>query len=345
MKKTNNNPLTITRIAKELKVSPGTISKTFTSSGYVSEKTKKRIINYVKKVGFVPNHSASVLKGKSSKTLGVVFADIGLFGLEHNFFGPIIQAFKNYVENEGYEIVFIPKKIGEKEPSMLSWVKNKKVDGVLILTGNINNAQIIELVNSGIPCVSSDISMENLFSIYSDDHHGINLAIDYLTQKGIKDIAAISGPRTSRAYAERTESYFLRMNQENMPINDLHPWYCEIVGYGYSSALESALSWIDRWKEKPNTILAFSDDIAMGLIKALKVKGMRVPEDIKVIGYDDNNFSRMHTPALSTIRQDKKLIAEMCAKTLFKLIQNPREEKRQEIIKIPVTLVLRDSCP
>jgi LacI family transcriptional regulator len=345
MKKTPHLPLTITKIAHDLKVSPGTVSKTFTSSGYVSEKTKRRIIKYVNKVGFVPNQSASVLKGKASKTLGIVFADIGLFGLEHNFFGPIIQAFKNYVENEGYEIVFIPKKIGEREPSMLSWVKNKKVDGVLILTGNINNSQIIELVNSGIPCVSSDIAMANLLSVYSDDEQGINLAIDYLIKKGTNRIAALSGPITSRAYAERSRAYFERMNKENVPVNELHPWYSEISGYGYTSALENALGWIDRWIEKPDTIIAFSDDIAMGLIKALKVKGIRVPEDIKVIGYDDNNFSRMHTPAISTIRQDKRLIAEMCAKHLFKLIQNPTDEQKQLVIKIPVTLVIRESCP
>jgi len=345
MKKTPNEQLTITKIAKDLRVSPGTISKAFTSSGHVSPKTKKRIINYVNKVGFVPNHSASVLKSKSSKTLGIVFADIGLFGLEHNFFGPIIQAFKNYVENEGYEIVFIPKKIGDREPSMLSWVKNKKVDGVLILTGNINNSQIIELVNSGIPCVSSDIAMPNLLSVYSDDEQGINLAIDYLISKGIRKIAALSGPITSRAYSERTKAFFARMNKEDTPINELHPWYSEILGYGYTSALENALTWIERWQDKPETIIAFSDDIAMGLIKALKVKGYRVPEDIQVIGYDDTNFARMHTPALSTIRQDKRLIAELCAKYLFELIQHPNAPRKQTINKVPVTLLIRESCP
>jgi DNA-binding LacI/PurR family transcriptional regulator len=340
----NNPPLTITQIAKELKVSPGTISKVFTSSGYVSEKTKNRILKYVKKVGYVPNHSARILKSKTSKTLGIVFADIGLFGLEHNYFGPIIQAFKNFVENEGYEIVFIPKKIGDREPTMLAWVQNKQVDGVLILTGNINNAQIIELVNSGIPCVSSDVQMKNLFSVYSDDQQGVNISLDYLFNKGNRKIAAISGPITSRAYAERTKAFFDRMNAENIPIDELHPWYTEISGYSFNSALEHSLIWIDRWQEKPETILAFSDDIAMGLIRALEVKGYRVPQDIAVIGYDDNNFARIHKPALTTIRQDKKLIAETCGKALIDLINRKDFTPETIVLKLPVHLIIRESC-
>jgi DNA-binding LacI/PurR family transcriptional regulator len=111
--------------------------------------------------------------------------------------------------------------------------------------------------------------------------------------------------------------------------------------YGVAHYYEKALSWIQSWQEKPEAIIAFSDDIAMGLISALKELGYRVPEDISVSGYDDIQFASLFTPALTTIKQDKKTIAETAAMKLLAMIE--KKDVSKGLTTVPVQLVVRQS--
>jgi DNA-binding LacI/PurR family transcriptional regulator len=111
--------------------------------------------------------------------------------------------------------------------------------------------------------------------------------------------------------------------------------------YGVQHYYEQGLLWIQSWKEKPEAIIAFSDDIAMGLIKALTELGYRVPEDISVSGYDDIQFASLFSPALTTIKQDKKRIAETAAIKLLDIIE--KKEVSKGVTTVPVQLMIRQS--
>ena len=334
---------TIYDIAREMELSPSTISKILHHTGKVSEATRKRVLEYVKKTGFVANSNARILKAKHSWTIGIVFSDIASFGLEHPFFGSVLQAFKNYVEKKGFEIVFIVKKLGQAELTYYEWCQNKSVDGVLLLTGDLNDPDIIELVSSEIPCVSADIIMPGLHSSMSDDKMGIELGFQHLLNIGCRTIGAYCGPLSSRAYAERTIAFRALIEQHHMPFEET--WYTNINGYGFQNAYDNAHKWISSWKKAPESILAFSDDMAMGLINALKVKGYRVPQDISVIGYDDIVFAGLFNPPLTTIRQNKVAIAESAADILLNLIngESTEAESEEQVRRIPVQLVVRES--
>ncbi|MCX5775819.1 MAG: LacI family DNA-binding transcriptional regulator [Firmicutes bacterium] len=341
--KTQKPRLTIYDIARDMGLSPSTISKILHHTGKVGDATRKRVLDYVKATGYVANFNARILKAKHSWTIGVVFSDIASFGFEHPFFGSVLQAFKNYVEVKGYELVFIVKKLGQSELTYYEWCQNKSVDGVLILTGDLNDPSIIELVNSGIPCVSADIIMPNLYSAMSDDKMGITISFTHLLDIGCRDIAAFSGPTSSRAYAERTLAYRNLLVKHNTPF--IESWYHDCDGYGVQNAYSQAITWIASWKQKPQAIIAFSDDLAMGLINALKVNKIRVPEDISVIGYDDIAFASLFNPPLTTIRQNKVAIAEAAADALLSLINGNGDilEKPTIIQRIPVQLIIRES--
>ncbi len=334
---------TIYDIARDMQLSPSTISKILHHTGKVSEATRKRVLEYVKKTGFVANSNARILKAKHSWTLGIVFSDIASFGFEHPFFGSVLQAFKNFVEKKGFELVFIVKKLGQAELTYYEWCQNKSVDGVLLLTGDLNDPDIIELVSSGIPCVSADIIMPGLYSTMSDDQMGIELGFHHLRDIGCQTIGAYCGPLSSRAYAERTDTFRSLVAGTKMPFEP--NWYTTINGYGYVNAYENALGWISSWNQAPEAIIAFSDDLAMGLINALKTKGYRVPEDISVIGYDDIAFSGLFNPPLTTIRQNKVAIAESAAEMLLSLINDelPLGDSSVKVRRIPVQLVVRES--
>lgn len=331
---------TIYDVAKAMNLSPGTISKILHNNGNVSIETRKRVLEYIKEVGYVADTSARILKSKHSWTIGVIFADISLIGLEHPFFASIIQHFKNYIEKEGYEIVFIVNKLGENELTYLEWAKNKKVDGVLIVSGNINNKNIIELVESGIPCVSTDIIMHNLNSVMSDDFMGIRLGIEYALEHQMSKVACIVGPLTSRAFAERLTAYDTLMKTHQLPL--FEHFFEEAESFGYTSGYNATKRMFSKIDVVPDVILSFSDDLAFGVVRALQDMGYRVPEDIGVIGFDDIQFAKHFSPALSTIRQNKIEIAQSAAKMLLDMIQGKLEE-RNVVKRIPVELVIRES--
>jgi LacI family transcriptional regulator len=337
--KNKRHKLTIHELAADLALSPGTVSKILNDKGSVTEATRKRVLDRAKALGYVASHSARILKAEHTWTIGVVFSDIAAFGLEHPFFGSIIQAFKNYIEDQGYEMVFIPKKIGEQEQTYLQWALNKSVDGVLLLTGDINAIDIQELIRADIPSVSVDMVDKGLATVISDDHQGIELIFKHFIQLGFHRIYAFSGSIFSRAYQQRTEAFETLTFQ--FKTDRPKESYFTTDKYGVKHYYEQALLWIQSWQHKPQAIIAFSDDIAMGLIMALKELGYRVPEDISVSGYDDIQFASLFSPPLTTIRQDKKRIAETAAIKLLKMIENQNEPKG--LTTVPVQLIVRHS--
>jgi LacI family transcriptional regulator len=331
---------TIYDVAKDMNLSPGTISKILHSKGNVSLKTRERVLTYVKEIGFVADSSARILKAKHSFTIGIVFSDIAHFGLEHPFFSSVLQHFKNYIERYGYEIVFIVNRIGEQELSYLKWCKVKKVDGVLIVTGNINKPNVIELVNSDIPSVSTDIQMENLFSVMSDDEAGIKLGLEYAISSGLSRFGCISGPLTSRAYYERLAAFQRVLNSHGKVFNE--SYFEEANSYGFTGGYNATKELITNNKVIPDFIFAFSDELAFGVIRCLQDNGYNVPNDVSVIGFDDVYFAKHFTPSLTTIRQDKQRIGEVAASKLLDIIEG-KQFPEVLVERIPVSLVVRDS--
>jgi LacI family transcriptional regulator len=332
---------TIYDIARHLNLSPGTISKIMNGKGQVPPATREKVLNYVKEINFVANINARNLKSSRSYTIGIVFHDLALFGLEHPFFSTILQAFKNYVEAKGYEIVFIVDKLGDRQLSIVEWCANKKVDGVLMITGNKASPDLIALTESTFPTVSVDNIMPKLTTVISNDQQGIELGIQHFIQLGFKTIAAFTGPLYSRAYSERMRAFKEILFTRNLDVP--REWIFECQGFSYQSAFEKGLEWIKTWKKVPEAIFCFSDNLAMGLIHALQKEGYKVPKDISVIGFDDAQFSILFNPPLTTIRQNKKAIAETAGKILLDMIEQGVSSPITHVYQVPVELVVRES--
>lgn len=332
---------TIYDIARHLNLSPGTISKIMNGKDHVPAATREKVLNYVKEINFVANINARNLKSSRSYTIGIVFHDLALFGLEHPFFSTILQAFKNFVEAKGYEIVFIVDKLGSQQLSIVQWCENKKVDGVLMITGNKASPDLIELTESAFPTVSVDNIMPRLTTVISNDHQGIELGIQHFIQAGFKTIAAFTGPLYSRAYSERMRAFKEILFSRNIDVQAELVYECK--GFSYQSAYEKALEWIASWKKPPEAIFCFSDNLAMGLIHALQKNNFRVPKDISVIGFDDAQFSPLFNPPLTTIRQNKKEIAETAGKILLDMIEQGKKSPLTHVYQVPVELIVRES--
>lgn len=328
----------IVDIAKELGLSPSTISKIVNNKGRISQKTRERVLKYVSESGYVAMSNARILSSKKSWRIGVVYSDISLVGFEHPFFSRILQSFKTYVESIGYEIVMIVSKLGNHELTYLQWCENKKVDGVLIVMGNINNPNIMELVQSSIPTISADIVMPRLKSVISDDYMGVDLMVDYAVKNNLKDVVCISGPMTARSFYMRTERFQVLVDKYNLQKqNNLYL----SQGFSFEDGYRLVSEILER-KKLPELIIVFSDVIAFGIIRGLEKQGINVPFDVEVIGYDDIDFSKHFTPSLSTIHQDTHSIGTTTAKQLISKIEN-KEENLQNITFIPVKLIHRQT--
>ena len=331
---------TIYNIAKELNLAPGTISKVLNQTGNVSELTRKRVLAYIKEVGYVPNNSARMLKSKRTYTVGIVFTEESDVGLEHSFFSSILQHFKTYVELRGYELSFIVKKLGQHELSYYEWCMNKRVDGVYIVVGNYNDKGLYELIHSSIPAVSTDMLVPGLHTVVSDNDQGIKLIFDYIKgELKLNKLAFISGPKSSKAFNERVDAYHHYINLYGFNnISDVT--YAE--SFGFTSGYNAVVKLMSSSSDKPELIMVASDDLALGVLKGLNDLNLKVPEDIQVIGFDDIAFAKHFTPSLTTIRQDRKLLGETAAKRLIELMDHPDDEL-EEVVKLPVELVIRES--
>lgn len=329
----------IVDIARDLNLSPSTISKIVNNTGRISSETRERVLRYVKETSYIAMSNARILSSKKSWTIGVIYSDISLIGFEHPFFSRIFQSFKDYVAKRGYDVVMIVSKLGSNELTYLEWCKTKKVDGILIVMGNINNPNIIEVVNSSYPCISTDITMPNLHSVFCDDNQGVQLAIQHALKLGFKKIIMVTGPKTARSFFNRTAFF-----EKEMELNHIGYNKEDIItadGFGFSSGF-SVGQEICKRKDRPEMIIVNSDVIAYGVIRGLNSAGVDVPNDISVIGYDDIEFSKYFTPSLTTILQDTKLIGERAAEGLLLSI-NQQLPKKQIITHIPVTLIERES--
>ena len=149
----------------------------------------------------------------------------------------------------------------------------------------------------------------------------------------------VAGPQTSSAFTERLIA-FREIMKEKSPLPEEYLIVSE--GFGYTSGFNAARKLLGSLTVKPDALLVGSDDISFGVIRGIESLGFRVPEDISVIGFDDISTSRLFTPALTTIRQNKKAIGETAGKILIDLIREKGHKHPRET-KIPVNLIVRDS--
>jgi len=330
---------TIYDIAKDLDVAPSTVSKALNNRSGISEKLKTKIQNYANEVRYYANASASKLKMKKSFSIGIIYSEDLNIGLEHNFFSSILQSFKTYVEAHGYEITFVINNLANRKISYLDFCMQKNIDGVFIVTSTAHDPLLKELVESDIACVSTDVYYDNLFTVISDNIDGAKQAVDYFYQMGHEKIGIITEAYDTVASQERLRGFKEKMQALHLEVID--DYIIPARKYAYEDGYDAGQKFL-KLNTKPTAVFVVSDVIAMGFIKALKDGGLKVPDDISVIGFDDIPFAKHYEPRLTTINQNTKTIGERAAIKLLHLMEC-NQEKTTGIEKVPVTLVKRDS--
>ncbi|MBM7704536.1 LacI family DNA-binding transcriptional regulator [Metabacillus iocasae] len=331
--------ITIYDVAKKAGFSSTTVSKALNNYSDVSEKTKQQILRVAAEMGYLPNAHAQSLSTKKSWTIGVMFSEANEVGMKHPFFNGVIESFRKYVEREGYDLIFASRNLRNRDISYLEHFQYRAVDGIVVICSDSKDAQVREMINSTLPITVIDRMDPGCSVIHSDNVAGSSLAVHYLYSLGHTKIAHIAGDSKTDAGAARIRGYKDAMKQLHLPIPEEY-----LINGGLFSIKEGkhAMEQLLSLRDRPTAVFAAGDHMAIGAIEAVKEKGLSVPEDISIIGFDDIEMSSYITPKLTTIKQDTHLIGERAAKMLLNQITKKKKMIHSEVI--PVELIIRDSC-
>ena len=322
---------TIVDVARLAGVTPTTVSRVINNRGYISEKTKKRVHEVMDELGYQPNEIARSLTKQKSNTIGVIVPHIS-----HPYFAKLISNLENEAAKKDYKIILCnSKEKAEKEKQYLDMCKSNRVAGIIICSGNVESNKIN---TGGIPVVLLEKNFEEgKLGIQCDNYQGGKLATEHLIECGCKKILHLSGVIDEEMPADNREKAFIDVCSKNEIEYFIKK--CDIDTYNqmnYYDYIKAALNEI----EGVDGIFASSDLIAAQVIQVCNEIKIRIPEDIKLVGFDDVDISQLTTPRITTVHQPIKEMARLSIE-LIDAKYNNIEVNEKTILSIK--LIIRES--
>lgn len=313
-------------IAEVIGVSVATVSKALNGSHEISEETKERIVRVAKDMGYIANSSARSLKTNRSYNIGVVYLDKADLG--HEYFSTVLSSIQDTLRKQGYDLTFISRAIGKSKQTFLGHARYRRVDGVIIVTADFFDPEILELVNSELPVVTIDHVFEHRTAILSDNAVGLGKVLEYVYKQGHRKIALIHGELTSVTKARlQSFSEMCKKLKITMPKEYIKEALYHIPKFS-GLATRELLALDDR-----PTCIVYPDDYSfMGGRTEIEKHGLKIPDDISVVGYDGIYLSRILRPVLTTYIQDSDEIGVMAAIKIIEQIEKPKEFKPELIM-------------
>ena len=322
-------------VAEKAGVSVNTASRAINNKSDINEETKKRMLKVAQELGYVRNGTAVALRTRKTRTIGVVIADN-----RNPFYAEVLNGMEEAAREKNYHIILAnTQRDYKKEEEAINLLLAKRVDGLLITPVQDRDDDIKNLINANIPFVVVGRDFENIEvdAVYNDEVKGGFLATEYLIKKGHKRIVLINGflhksPAKGRmeGYKKALKKYRISLDESLMSVGDIN------IKDGYERTkqlLEKELNF--------TAIFAYNDMMAFGAMQAIREKGLRIPEDIGLVGYDDIPFSSLISPALTTIRLKKQDLGVESVKLLFSRINGSRKKIKK--IMLDIELVIRET--
>jgi len=340
--------VTSEQVAKLAGVSRATVSRVLNGSTHVSEETKKRIYAAMAELGYEANIFARTSLSECSRVIA-----LALFGSEDDlnlsrltatrfyFYVKVLEAIERELAKERYDL-FLPSRpstaIDHPEKNYILALRAQRVEGVIALAVQADDPCIQALCRSTIPTVFVDNIFEAIHTTYvkSDFLDGARQATEHLLKLGHRRIAFFPGGTIALTGTERFLGYQQAMARAGLVMD---PNLVRFSGWELSEAYQEAMTLLSERRDF-TAIVAASDMLALGILRALREHGLRVPEDISLIGFDDINLSQDSDPPLTTIWQDTQALARGSVSRLLRLIAG---EKAVEPLVVPTQLIVRAS--
>ena len=333
--------VTLKQIAKELDVSISTVSKSLKDSPEISEDTRQKVRAFAKLYNYKPNLIALSLKNKKTKTIGIIIPEI-----IHHFFATVISGIERVANEKGYNvIVCLSDESFDKEVINMEMLANGSIDGFIMSLSKETQLKkdfhhISEVINQGMPVVMFDRVANDILSdkVIIDDNLAAFEAVQFLIDKGFKKIALISTVDYVSVGKLRTEGYLKALRNNNIAIDE-----------NLIVKIEDIKNCSDKIEEliKTNSIdaiFAVNELFAVTAIKLANKLGLKIPEDISIIGFTDGIISEYSSPSITTVSQNGIKMGEKAAQMLIDRLESEEEEEEHYKTEVIEThLVERES--
>ena len=319
--------MTIKEIAAELGLSASTVSKALNNASDISVETRNRVNNYARSIGF------SLHRNQESKRICVLFENMD--SLSNSQVGyPVLTGFQQAANAYHYEVI-IEHCSDKNPPNLKKLCQENNFCGLMILGTKLNSAIIKELESTNIPAMLMDSYVKNpkVACISSDNINSVAAIVEHLIGLGHRKIGFLGGDKDSIVTRERFSGYLIGLMEGDIEFNSS---YVRYGNYTENCGLEAA----DDFAEMGVTaVVCASDLIAIGLISGLRKRGLHVPEDISVSGFDNLDVARYFTPSLTTVKQDFISLGE----NAFTLLRQAIKGNKTKRITIHTEPIFRDS--
>ncbi|MDY3251121.1 MAG: LacI family DNA-binding transcriptional regulator [Candidatus Choladocola sp.] len=307
-------------IAKKCGVSIATVSKALNDYSDIGAGKREEIKKTAKEMGYLPNSSARALKTKRTYNLGILFVDEARSGLKHDYFSSIIESFKVTAEERGYDITFVNCNMPKQRQSYYEHCRYRGLEGIVIACIDFYKPEAQELIRSSLPVVTIDHVFDGRTSIVSDNVGGMRDLVQYVCSRGHRKVAYIHGLDSSTTRA-RVGSFYRTMEEFGVEVPEE---YVREAAYRDTAMTEQITYELLSLRDRPTCILCPDDFSALGCINAIRERGLKIPDDISVAGYDGITLSQVLEPKLTTIRQDTVAIGRTAAEELIRLVEHPK---------------------
>lgn len=327
---------TMKDIARLAGVSTSTVSHVINKSRFVSEDIAERVNKAAQDLNYAPSALARSLKMNRTRTIGMLVTTS-----TNPFFGEVVKGVERSCYHKGYNLILCNTEgDNERMKASINTLLQKRVDGLLLMCSTLEGERIevfdrypdipVVVMDWGPMLFASDKIQDNSLS-------GGYIATNYLIECGHKDIGCITGPLIRHQAQMRYEGYKRAVLEAGLEINP--QWIVES-----DFECEGGYEAFNRMLEKgplPSSIFVSNDMMAMGVLNAAHEKGIRIPEDVSIMGYDDIHIARFMSPALTTVHQPKYRLGKVAVETLLKKLE--KETLEPQVVQLDPTLVVRKS--
>jgi len=328
---------TIKQVAARAGVSIKTVSRVINGSVYVSEAARRRVARAIAQLNYRPNALARGLVTGRSRSIGLVIADIA-----NPFFPPMVRAIEDAAAARGYNVILCDTdEDADRERGAISVLLERKVDGLILSASRVPEAFLRQLAVDRVPLVVVNrvVRHPRIAAVLVDSVAGGRLATEHLLAMGHRRIAYLAGPCASFSNRSRLRGYRQALARAGLPFDP------DLVAGGATSlaAGREAMRVLLGLDRPPTAVFAFDDLMALGALEELRRRGLRVPGDVAIVGFDDIDLAAFVDPPLTTVAQPKVEMGRLAATRLLDMVEGKSSAARR-IVTLAPQLVVRHSC-
>lgn len=327
--------MNIAEIAKRANVSTATVSRAINQSGPVKAATARKVWRAIGELNYYPNSHARTLVSGRSRLIGLIVSDI-----TNPFFPELIRSFENHAAQQRYDLLLTSTDyLTSRMTTCLRRMLERKVDGVAMMTSEMDLGLIKELGKRGVPLVFMDVGQvgPKMSHVAIDYANGITQAVDHVVSLGHKHVGFISGPLDLHSARTRRLAFLDAIRAHGLAPDK------RLIREGTHTAEggQKAMAAMLRLTRRPTAVVCSNDWTAIGALHAIHEAALKVPADISLVGFDDIPLASYTTPTLTSVRMSAADVGATAFNALFKLIGEERLEG--DVYQVPTRLVVRES--